>query len=1552
MAPSSARCSPRIGALHALLSRLRLRPRRAGFLKKRTFRPRLEALEDRTLLNSGSITSQITIVNNSGFTLTFSSENFDNGTHDLTTRPNTIPNGATAVWKVGDGSGFLGAPVGVVGSTTWDVGNTGIQDQFNLDFPLVGVNHASQSLSYNSTNYFNATQFWSGNDPTFTLGINQPSANLGVWGTVTPTVPGSDGAMNMLLLPDGTVMIHGAGNGSTNGASPNWYLLSPNSTPGSLTNGSYAVTNNSITTLAAMTTGRRFFPAEVLPNDTVFVYGGEFTNTSPVGSQPEVNSGEYFTLGQSSTTPWGTLPTLPTTAGFLTSGQFGDQATELLANDQILATDPQGQNSFVFNVPSSVPTNQNDASGTWTAVANTAATQSLSANGDNEDNWVLLPGGDVLDYQVKVSDANPAGGGSAQLYVPKGNTIPANDVSPGGSATSVGQWVNASTGLIQLTATVAGNGDLGPGVLLPFYAPFNGPAVMYFGATGSTAFYNPANNTWTSSTTNAFDAEPTYNIPGGANNVQMVSEDGPAAVLPNGEVLVALSQQGTGGNYPGPTRIYLFDPTLTNGATASAFTDVTAPDSTLNSTANPANSPGNAYHESMLVLPTAQILMSDSATNTLWLYTPTGTTATPLPGTGPTITSITINPATGLPQIIGTKLNGPTEGAYYGDDAKMASNYPLVRLTDANGNVTYATASNWQTGIVGGGDPSVDFSLPAGKSLSDYATVTVVADGFSSAPVQALTSPNVIAPSDQSSVEGASQVFNLGSFIDPIGSPWTVDVNWGDGTPDSTFTVSTAGSLGTLSHTYGEEGTYKPTVTVTDTTNNLSGSASFNVAVSDPAVVASGVAVSAVEGAAFTGTPVATFTDPGGAEPNSSDSSGTINDHYKVVSIDWGDGTPLDTSSGAISLLGNTFTVSGNHTYGEEGSYTITAIIDHEGVDTTVQTTATVSDPAVVASGVAVSAVEGAAFTGTPVATFTDPGGAEPNPSDPSGSINDHYKVVSVDWGDGTALDTSSGAISLLRNTFIVSGNHTYGEEGSYTITAIIDHEGVDTTVKTTATVSDPAVIATSTPVYGVECRTLTVQVATFTDPGGAEPNPSDPSGTLNNHYKVDSINWGDGTPLDTTTGTIAFSGSPGSMTDPFTVTGSHAFQHEGTYTVTTTLDHEGILTITQTTAIIKDDIGLLLLDPSGSQSLMVNGNGVVDVTGCGAAVVNSTSASAAFFAGNASVTAEDFDVTGGVQSSTKGSLPPVDHEAATPDPLGLALPTPPSATFAAVNYSASAPLTLHPGTYLGGIALSGQASVTLLPGVYYMQGGGFTVSGQVTVSGSNVLIVNAPSSSLNTISVSGQAHVNLSGLTSGPYQGIVMMQDPASSNPVSFTGQSAVVTLTGVVYVPAAPVQISGNAIVTIDPGAGTATLPPYLGALIARDLKVGTNGQLIINPDPPGSADAAVVHAGLSSSSVGGSIAASAAIAKSPSISTAGNAVLPYLLNGNLQVLGSNPSSVAEPPTAANTSTATQPITSQLLASSASLGVRSQRSMTTLSDSWNEQLVDELFSRLSTES
>jgi hypothetical protein len=153
-----------------------------------------------------------------------------------------------------------------------------------------------------------------------------------------------------------------------------------------------------------------------------------------------------------------------------------------------------------------------------------------------------------------------------------------------------------------------------------------------------------------------------------------------------------------------------------------------------------------------------------------------------------------------------------------------------------------------------------------------------------------------------------------------------VDVDWGDGTAHTSFSVTSQGSLGSRSHTYGEEGLNTVTVVVTSNTG-AGGSVTFRVAVSDPAVVATAVNFSAVPGVAFTGQAVATFTDAGGPEPNAADPNGNISNHY-TATITWGDGSAA--TAGTITISGGVFTVSGGHTYAAVGTYAVAVTITHE----------------------------------------------------------------------------------------------------------------------------------------------------------------------------------------------------------------------------------------------------------------------------------------------------------------------------------------------------------------------------------------------------------------------------------------------------------------------------------------------------------------------------------------------------------------------------------------------------------------------------------------------
>ena len=165
-------------------------------------------------------------------------------------------------------------------------------------------------------------------------------------------------------------------------------------------------------------------------------------------------------------------------------------------------------------------------------------------------------------------------------------------------------------------------------------------------------------------------------------------------------------------------------------------------------------------------------------------------------------------------------------------------------------------------------------------------------------------------------------------------------------------------------------------------------------------------------------------------------------------------------------------------------------------------------------SGFALTPVEGADTGIVTLAVFTDPGGAEAT-SDYSATVN---------WGDGTATDTTTPTIVANPNgTFSVQAHHTYAEESNpavagtnpYSILVTIHHDlAPNTTASDTANVSDPAVVVTQsgfalTPVEGADTGIVTLAV--FADPGGAE-GISD--------YGA-SVNWGDGTALDNTTPTI-----------------------------------------------------------------------------------------------------------------------------------------------------------------------------------------------------------------------------------------------------------------------------------------------------------------------------------------------------------------------------------------------------------------------------------------------
>jgi hypothetical protein len=244
----------------------------------------------------------------------------------------------------------------------------------------------------------------------------------------------------------------------------------------------------------------------------------------------------------------------------------------------------------------------------------------------DEKGWTLLQNGKVLDAFTTWS-----------VYTP------ANDVWTAQAALPSG---------ISLTGSTFEGLEIGPASLL-----YSGKVVQFgaanAGTPGQTAIYDPATTSWTSGPT------PPDHFQFG---------DTPAAVMPNGHVLCTTSPNTPGG---GPqSSYYEYDPVANSFGTA-----LSPPPFGLTSAAL------------FLVLPTGQVLVAPTTGGLNWaVYTSTGA---PMNSWRPTITSIS-GPVAGEYTLTGTQFNGLTTGATFGDDHNMATNYPIVSLSDVSGHTYYA----------------------------------------------------------------------------------------------------------------------------------------------------------------------------------------------------------------------------------------------------------------------------------------------------------------------------------------------------------------------------------------------------------------------------------------------------------------------------------------------------------------------------------------------------------------------------------------------------------------------------------------------------------------------------------------------------------------------------------------------------------------------------------------------------------------------------------------------------------------------------------------------
>jgi hypothetical protein len=142
----------------------------------------------------------------------------------------------------------------------------------------------------------------------------------------------------------------------------------------------------------------------------------------------------------------------------------------------------------------------------------------------------------------------------------------------------------------------------------------------------------------------------------------------------------------------------------------------------------------------MLPLPNGDILLSNSAPNAaspMLIYRPDGV---PLAPGKPTITKLPLDDnrkavlAAGATfTIAGTLFNGLSQAASYGDDASMATNYPLVRLESKVGPAVWycRTFGHSSMGVSVPEPVSTNFTVPWDVPVGDY-NLRVIANGIAS----------------------------------------------------------------------------------------------------------------------------------------------------------------------------------------------------------------------------------------------------------------------------------------------------------------------------------------------------------------------------------------------------------------------------------------------------------------------------------------------------------------------------------------------------------------------------------------------------------------------------------------------------------------------------------------------------------------------------------------------------------------------------------------------------------------------------------------------------
>jgi Flp pilus assembly protein TadG len=225
----------------------------------------------------------------------------------------------------------------------------------------------------------------------------------------------------------------------------------------------------------------------------------------------------------------------------------------------------------------------------------------------------------------------------------------------------------------------------------------------------------------------------------------------------------------------------------------------------------------------------------------------------------------------------------------------------------------------------------------------------------------------------------------------------------------------------------------------------------------------------------------------------------------------------------------------------------------------------------------------------------------------------------------------------------------------------------------------------------------------------------------------------------------------------------------------------------------------VMALSKTAGPAISLGGSTNIALDNC-ALYSNSSSASSVTVGGSASLSAQMIGTVGNVSASssnlslTNGIM---THLAPITDPYAnVAVPS--FSGCADNDLKVKNDTTINPGVYCNGIGINAGATLTLNPGIYYIDRGALSINGGGGITGSGVTLIFTSSTGMNwaTANINGNATVNLTAPNSGPTAGIVFFVDRNASTgtSISLEGGSNQ-SLGGAVYAPTGAISYSGNA-------------------------------------------------------------------------------------------------------------------------------------------------------------